>query len=287
MDSKRAETLYELLGEIDDIYIEQAEHCRPKRAWPVRSLRRLGAAAALAAALLLAFQLWYSASPVHGTTPAGDAGGGPADTASYHIFLSQVPFNPIDSVSDGARIWYDPTLYHTAVWGEEELTGYYGNALAVPYVPEGLTAAPGNGTARVILAQDGTVAEDTVWLQFYHDYYPDGSPMLTEVAAAELGFTVTVSKLGLLGDCLYLLPGNEVQTFSIGETPVTFGWRSMPYGPYDPDTHDPAGFYDFYTAEWEKDGICFQLLSHQLGAEETVKIAAAMILGRDAVVVEP
>ena len=42
--------------------------------------------------------------------------------------------------------------------------------------PSGLVASSWNGTAKVILDKNDKVVDDTVWLNFYHDYYEDGSP---------------------------------------------------------------------------------------------------------------
>ena len=42
----------------------------------------------------------------------------------------------------------------------------------------------------------------------------------------------------------------------------------MPYGPYDPLTHAPAGHYDMYVAEFSLDGIQYQIVAEQLAFEE-------------------
>lgn len=115
-------------------------------------------------------------------------------------------------------------------------------------------------------------------------YYEDGSPKLTEHVAAVKGFSITVSKIGLLNDCLYILPENEVKTSDIGGTAVTFGYRSMPYGPYDPDTHEPSGYYDMYVAEFEYDGIEYEIVAEQMEAEEVVKVVSSIIYGEEIIV---
>ena len=127
-----------------------------------------------------------------------------------------------------------PMLYDHIQWDKNAVIEYYGKDLAPVYVPDGLTAANGNGTARVIVDKSGNIVEDTVRLNFYHDYYEDGSPKLTEGVMARKGFSITASKIGILSDCIYLLPENEVKTSDIDGTAVTFGYRSMPYGPYNP-----------------------------------------------------
>lgn len=199
--------------------------------------------------------------------------------------LSNLHFNEIEGFSDAARIWFDPALYDTDVaWGKDEVTDYYGKDLTPLYIPDGLVAASGNGTAKVILDKNGKVIYDTIWLDFYHDYYEDGSPKLTEDVAALKGFSITVSKIGLLNDCCYILPENEVKTSDIDGTVVTFGYRSMPYGPYNPDTHEPSGYYDMYVAEFEYDGIEYQIVAEQMEAEEVVKVVSSIIYGEEVIV---
>ena len=149
------------------------------------------------------------------------------------------------------------------------------------HIPDGLTAANGNGTARVIVDKSGNIVEDTVRLNFYHDYYEDGSPKLTEGVTARKGFSITASKIGILSDCIYLLPENEVKTSDIDGTAVTFGYRSMPCGPYNPDTHEPSGYYDMYVAEFEYDGIEYQIVAEQMEAEEVVKVVSSIIYGEE------
>lgn len=83
--------------------------------------------------------------------------------------------------------------------------------MPLAYIPDGLIAAVSNGTASAIADKSGKIVEDTLWINFYHDYYEDGSPKLTEDVVATKGFSMTASKIGLLNDCLYILPESEVK----------------------------------------------------------------------------
>ena len=170
-------------------------------------------------------------------------------------------------------------LYDEIQWGKEEIISYYGRDLMPAYIPDGLFSANGNGTGRVIVEKSGKIVEDTIWLSFYHSYYEDGSPMLTEDVAATKGFTIKASKIGIINDCLYILPENEVKTSDIGGIDVTFGYRSMEYGPYDPETHVPSGYYDLYVAEFVQDGIEYYIVADQIEIEELVKVVASIIYG--------
>ena len=143
--------------------------------------------------------------------------------------MHDICFNEIEAFLNAAPKWYDPGQYDTdVIWDRDEVMNYYGKDLTPPHIPDGLTAASGNGTARVVLEKNGKIVTDTAALGFYHDYYEDGIPKLTEDAAAVKGFSVTVSKIGLLNDSQYILPENEVKTLEIWGTPVSFGYRLMP-----------------------------------------------------------
>ena len=281
----------EVLSDIDENYIKEAHAPRVKKrpGWV-----RWGAAAACLAALAVAvgsvLPTWFNRPgallPGHPDDvilddPNNDAP--PADS-KLHISMEDIVFNEISEFADAGRRWYDPDLYDEVTWDKDEIMGYYGKDLTPAYISEGLTPAPGNETAVVITDKRGKIAEDTVWLGFYHAYYKDGSPKLTEEIAAVKGFSVIVSKIGLLNDCIYLLPENEAKTSDIDGTAVIFGYRSMPYGPYTPDTHEPSGHYDMYIAEFERDGIEYQLVAEQLEKEEFVKIVSSVIYGEEATV---
>ena len=58
------------------------------------------------------------------------------------------------------------------------------------------------------------------------------------------------------------------------------------YGPYDPDTHEPSGYYDLYVAEFECHGIRYQVVTEQLKEQEIVKVVSSMIYGEDVTVDE-
>lgn len=287
-----AKLFSEAMSEVNDKYYEEAEnyHCK-KHGW----VKWSAMAACFTVVLFTALSVLPNYFRQHGTTPPDNPNGvivdNPTDntdddttpaTSEIHISLSNLYFNEVEGVSDAAPKWYDPELYDTdVVWDKDEVKNYYGKDLTPLYIPDGLVAASGNGTARVVLEKNGKVVKDTVALNFYHDYYEDGSPKLTEDVATVKGFSITASKIGILSDCIYLLPENEVKTSDIDGTAVTFGYRSMPYGPYNPDTHEPSGYYDMYVAEFEHDGIEYQIVAEQMEAEEVVKVVSSIICGEE------
>ena len=289
------EKLYEVLGDISEKHINEARtyHKAKRPSW-----MKWGAmAACLAVIVVTAVSVLPNYLNQQGTTPPDNPNGvivdnpteNPDDdttpvTSEIHISMDNISFNEVGALTDASRIWGDPELYDHIQWDKNALIEYYGKDLTPAYIPDGLTAAIGNGTASAIADKSGNIVEDTGWLGFYHDYYEDGSPKLTEDVAAVKGFSIKVSKIGLLNDCIYILPENEVKTSDIGETAVTFGYRSMPYGPYDPDTHEPSGYYDMYVAEFECDGIEYQIVAKQMEAEEVVKVVSSILYGEEVIV---
>lgn len=289
-----AKLFSEAMSEINDKYYEEAAnyHCK-KHGW----VKWSAMAACLTVVLFTVLSVLPNYFRQQGTTPPDNPNGvivnnptnNPDDdttptTSEIHISIDNISFNEVEALMDAAPLWRDPELYDHIWWDRNAVIDYYGKDLTPVCVPDGLTAANGNGTARVIADKSGNIVEDTVWLGFYHDYNEDGTPKLTEGVTARKGFSIIVSKIGLLNDCLYILPENEVKTYDIDKTAVTFGYRSMPYGPYDPDTHEPFGYYDVYVAEFDHDGIEYEIVAEQMEVEEVVKVVSSIIYGKEVIV---
>lgn len=289
-----AKLFSEAMSNVNDRYYEEAEsYHHKKHGWIKWSAAAACLAAVFAAALSVLPNHFRQPGTAPPDDPSGVTAGGPANNSDddttpaapeIHISMDSIFFNEVEALTDTARLWRDPELYDRIWWDKTAVTDYYGKDLTPAYIPDGLTAAVGNGTARVIADKSGNIAEDTVRLGFYHDYHENGHPKLTEDVAAVKGFSITASKIGLLHDCLYLLPENEVKTSDIDEAAVTFGHRPMPYGPYDPDTHEPSGYYDLYVAEFEHDGIEYEIVAQQMEAEEVVKVVSSLIYGEEVIV---
>lgn len=126
------------------------------------------------------------------------------------------------------------------------------------------------------IRQDSSITEDTVQLRFYQ----------SEDVSVKHGFSITASKIGIAQTCIYLLPDSEIKTSDIEGTAVTFGYCSMPYGPYDSETHEPAGYYNMYTAEFKHNGIEYQIVAEQMEAEEFVKVVASIITGQKDITID-
>lgn len=300
----KTEILEEAMGELHDRYYEEAAGFRGQN----RHHRIRWAMAACAALTVLAGAALSNVrkpdtTPVKPNHPSvswlpndtqntetQENGSHAAATQQPSIPMDQIALNELGASSDAARLYYDPTLYDSAVWDQESAEDYYGKSLTPAYIPEGLTSL-GLGGLK-ITDKSGAVKEDTVHQSYFviHGYYEDGSPMRIDPANGVYtfkGISISASKIGLLKDCCYLLPENEVKATDIGGVAVTFGYRSMSHGPYDPETHEPSGYYDLYVAEFVLDGIEYEIVSEQLALEEIVKVTASIICGEEVTVELP
>ena len=298
---------YELLdavGGIDAKYVEDATRKRKPRhtfLWT----KIVPVAACFVVLLVGASSIWTNYFNQQGVTPSDDLNGisetdhnekpnddiaaSPDNTTSsatseIHINMSEIFINEINDFTDADYARYNPETDKKVAWYKDNIITYYGTDLTPAYIPTGLFASPQNDTTTVWVGQEGKIAEDTIGLGFYSGFYEDGSPKLTENVSAVQGFSITVSKIGIVNDCIYLLPENEVKISDIGETAVTFGYRSMSYGPYDSETHEPSGYYDMYVAEFKVNDVEYQIVAKQMAADEVVKVVSSIIYGEEVTV---
>lgn len=291
-----AKLFSEAMSEVNDKYYEEAASYRYKKhGW----VKWSAMAACFTALLFTALSVLPDYFRPQSTTPPDDPNAvsvdDPIDTtddgttpatvdttpAAVEITISMddIFFNEVEALTDAA-LWFPPELYDDIWWDRNDVIDYYGKDLTPAYVPDGLTAANGNGTGQVIADKSGNIVYYRVGFS-YHDY---GSPKLIDSVTGYKGFSMDVSKIGFMDDEVYILPENEVKTSDIGGTAVTFGYRSMPYGPSDPDTHEPSGYYDLYVAEFELDGIKYGIVAERMEKEEVVKVVASIIYGEEVIV---
>lgn len=269
---------FDAMSELDSKYIDETLNYKKKAKSP--GWIKCGTIAACFAVVVVAA---FSVLPNY----LNQQDATPPSTSEIRISMSDIIMNQVDGFASTDYARYNPETDDEVVWSKEDIAAYYGTDLTPAYIPNGLLASPKNANATVYIGRDGTVTEDTVWHGFYHAYNEDGSPKLTEAVAATQGFSITASKIGIVQTCLYLPPEDEVKTSDIEGTSVTFGYRSMPYGPYNSETHKPSGCYDMYVAEFKHNGIEYQIVAEQMKVEELVKVVTSIISGeKDITVVQ-
>lgn len=203
------------------------------------------------------------------------------DTAAIPVSRAELHLNDVDAITAN-RLYFPPEQYEKLRWSSDEILAYFGRDLAPAYLPEGVTPHSGDGAATVFRNRaDGTIAYDNVRLTYgsISVEYPDaGGIILPE------GFQLTASRIGIMNDCVYVLPGeDEIRTSDIAGTAVTVGYREISYGPYDPETHAPAGTYPLYVFRFTLDGVQYDITTHNLPLDEGVKITASVITGSAAI----
>lgn len=297
----RGNELLDQMELIDPAYVQEADEqpVRKRSVW--LDWGGMAACLCLVAAVVFAFTgPGRESDPcVFASEPGASQAPSPAVTAetvasaqpdTLRISLDSIAVNEMAGAPvDACRIAYDPALYDVDVpWDQEDVSEYYGRTLAPSYVPEGLTPTNPDGCTRVVIRKaDGAVVWDTVAFGYYQVFgtWADGTPRLIDENAVFHGFSVAVSRVGLTGCCVYRY--DEVKQSDIAGVPVTIGYCAMSHGPYDPDTHTPAGYYDLYVAEFTLDGIQFQVTADEMALDEVVKAVASIIRPEDEIVLEP
>lgn len=288
--------LLELIGEVNEDYVLAADqpNRRARPRWVGLAACAVCAALALTGVLLLKQPAPVGPAPQPLPTvqepapnPSDDiprlyppeesavsASPGPA----LVIDLNRLAVNELSEDVPQATLRADFHLTHQEVeWGEDEIAAWFGKTDFTPaFIPGGLIPAQGNNSATVF-TKDGQVDIDLLRLGFYVDYYEDGGPRSTDECVYARGFSLTVSKHSTHPFRDWLVWEPTVVTSDIAGTDVTVTHTSYSYGPYDPDTHAPSGYYDWYSAEFTLDGLNYEITAQRLTLEEVAAVAASVI----------
>lgn len=200
------------------------------------------------------------------TTPLDYAPAG--DTAQD--LSREVYFNQLDVASaDAARRYYDPETTYEEKWDAAQFLSYFGKEVRPGWLPEGMTLQTQSNT--VIRETDDTLCYDTWTLTYRQKDYEAGTYQPTEPL-----LRLSVSKIGLLSDCIYVFDQEKTPSV-IWDTTVWLGTRQMSYGPYDPDTHEPSGYYELCIAEFSCADVQYELVGENITRDDFVRIVASML----------
>lgn len=309
---KETKKLYDSISNIDDRFIEeaQAEELRKAPVW--RKWTALAACLCIVAvSVVTVIHPWET-----GGTPVPNPNGVIERDPEPNRFPSTniVPVQPDDDDQPGAEpleppaepiitinwdgvlvnesegqspdaplLYYDPEIYLSESWEEEDVVAYYGWNLMPTYVPEGLTE-DGQGDSTEIWREKATgeIVRDQAGRDFWTDFWEDESPIFDGELYIPTGFLIRASKLGILR--CGILPVDEARTTDFGGVSVTISHCSMKLGPFDPTqkapdglSNMPAGYYDIYTASFTLNGVEYEIEARRLELEEVIKIVASII----------
>ena len=274
----KKENLFETLGQIDEKFIDEAREKKQNKSKFIKS-KLLAVAACFAVVALSVGTFIFTSNDAKIIDSKSKK-----QNNTINIKLDNVYLNKIKSKTsfDNSYVFIEDSK--EVKWTKEQFEKYFGKNLTPAYIPNGLKPSSLNYNTTVAFDKKGNIIYDDVGLEFYDGYYKDGSPKLSNNISACYGFSLTASKLGIIKD--YSDFESEVKETDILGTKVTFGYCSVDYGPYDKKTHEPAGYYDMYTAEFKHDGIEYQIKTEQLDKTEIIKIVTSIISGEKNITVK-
>ena len=168
------------MSELDTKYVDEALNYKKKARKP-RWIKWGAVAACLTVMLFTALSVLPSYFRQQGTAPADNPNeviaDDPTDTTDHttpatseiHISMSNIAMNQIDDSYNTDYARYDPETDVEVFWNREDIIAYYGTDLVPAYIPDGFSASEDNSKAIAYIGQDGSVVEDTVYLDFYSD----------------------------------------------------------------------------------------------------------------------
>lgn len=194
-----------------------------------------------------------------------------AESGAYVPQPSVLPglqINELSGSTSAARLYFPPETYDTAVWSLDQFVDHWGRNIRPSSLPKDLTEYQPGHAGEVVLTKEGELAYDAYHFTFAESFDESYDPLRRRV-------TLSVSMLGMAKDAVY--PLEHPVLSHLNGVEVMFGHCSMPYGPYDPDTHAPAGKSDVYVAEFTCGGVEHQLITENLTLEETQKILLSLL----------
>lgn len=279
--------LLRAMSHVDEEYIQAAGEETPKRAR--RALLRYGglaacAAVAVAGALLLRQPVPAPVEPTPAPEPMPSETVYPnipdrfptkepvTDAPRLTIDLSRIAVNEMEDGVPSGCLSADFYITHEEVeWSEEEIAAWYGKTDFAPaFLPDGLTPAQENGWATVWTDEDGEVVIDL--LSFSAKDEGD-----ERIFPRSLTLSVSKNDPRPFRDWLHW--GETWETCEIAGVEVTIVHAVYSHGPYDPETHEPSGYYDWYDVDFELDGLRYGLSTQRLDLEEVTAVTASVITG--------
>lgn len=276
--------LLRAMSHVDEKYLNAAEEKSARRRAPM--LLRWGALAACAAVAVTGAFLLRQSTPVEPPTTVTDPSpwltdrippDGPAvsDTPAPRltIELDTLAVNELTDPLPGGALSARFYLEHEEVeWDAETIAAWFGKTDLTPaFLPDGLTPVQEGSRATVLTKKEnGEVAIDL--LRFSAQ---DGDDV--RIFPRRLVLTVSKHNPRPFRDWLH---GNAVwETCEIAGVEVTIVHAVYSHGPYDPETREPAGYYDWYDVDFELDGLKYALTAQRLDLQEVAAVAASVITG--------
>lgn len=231
----------------------------------------IGTAACTVAVLLGVVAPWLAQPQVQRQLLAHPDGITSAQTESKlerpDISININEITGVQSVSIDQKLAF-PENALTKELTQEEAIRYLGRDVRPQRLPVDLKQEE-NEVYLFVELPDGSVVYDQFTFWFREDSEEEYNPLCRQL-------TLTASKTGLVSDCVYLYP-QAYQKSYIGDVEIKLGHQEVEYGPYDEQTHAPAGTYDRYVAELTVDGVECELVADNFTQQEFTDALISMI----------
>lgn len=184
----------------------------------------------------------------------------------------ELHFSDSSSFSSALRFSYEGSTEVSLT--QEEFFGYLGFDPRPTSLPADLTVHNPDNFEAVTLYRDteGNPVHECVTYT-YEAPLPDG----VDYEPTQRRLTLNVAK-GRIPARDYNFLAEGTTDSNIGGTPLVVARSEMTYGPYDPETHEPAGSYDLYSAEFLYNGVGYFVFSDNLTQQEFVDILCSILL---------
>lgn len=205
--------------------------------------------------------------------PAGEVSGAPEvepPTQSHGVNLWGLNINELSESASADMLYYPEESYDTVEWSYNQFINHWGRVIRPSALPDDLYEDQPDHGAEVILTKAGQPAYDA-----YHFTYAESFDEQYDPLRRSVTLSVSASSVGVARDVVYLV--DQPLMSDVRGVEVMFGHCAMDYGPYDPETHAPAGTYDLYVAEFSWEGIDYQLTTNNLTLEEAERVLLSLL----------
>lgn len=190
--------------------------------------------------------------------------------------MAKVHFNILEESLSADRVYFDPETTYEKQLTLAETIEYLGRDVRPSVIPEELTAYIDqypDAHFTIIYNNDDTVAFDQFQFTYQEEFESEAYTPL------EKQLNVLVSKTGVKNDCVYVW-SDDMQPSELHGQTLMIGKREIPYGPYtvvEDGPNIPAGYYDLFLAEFNYDGIYYQVIADNFTEEEFVQTLSSML----------
>ncbi len=164
-------------------------------------------------------------------------------------------FHPILWEQWSSKLSYDPELYYEYNWNRSQVLSYLGKGIR-PAMPMDLKESDRKSWTVYAKKESGEIAYDFfqfIFAENFDDtYQPDRRKM-----------TIGVSKLGLSGDCLYVMEGQELT--KINGIDMKLGFRELEDGCI------------IMAAYFVTDGLKYEVICENLTYDEFIQILKSIV----------